>query len=146
MVVEVTPLGIQNLQWQFYIIWTVFNASFVPFIYLIYPETAGRSLEDLDDYYRTNPPLLVFRDKDVVSTKRPEKYQIREEEEIRRHSSMDAAAFRRASRVSSIPDGAAAGRQAQLAAASDRAHDEDYEGKTEAGDYDQERVYHKEGV
>ena len=43
MVVEITPIGIQNLQWRFYIIWTVFNASFVPLMYFFYPETAGKS-------------------------------------------------------------------------------------------------------
>lgn len=30
MVVEVTPPGIRNLGWQFYIIWCVFNLSFIP--------------------------------------------------------------------------------------------------------------------
>ena len=34
MVVEITPIGIQSLGWQFYIIWTVFNAAFVPIVYL----------------------------------------------------------------------------------------------------------------
>lgn len=141
--------GIQNLAWKFYIIWTVLNASFVPIIYLIYPETADRSLEDIDDYYRTNPPLLVFRDKDVISSKRPEKYRVREEEEIRRHSSVDAATFRRGSRVSGIAFRAsaatAAARERQQGGGGGVGEDE-YEGKTEAGDYDQERVYHKEDV
>ena len=41
-VVEITPYGIQSLGWQFYIIWTVFNAAFVPIVYFFYPETAGR--------------------------------------------------------------------------------------------------------
>ena len=30
LVVEITPPGIQSLQWKFYIIWTVFNFAFVP--------------------------------------------------------------------------------------------------------------------
>lgn len=59
MVVEITPIGIQNLGWRFYIIWIVLNAAMVPTIYLLYPETAGRTLEDMDEYYRTNPPLLA---------------------------------------------------------------------------------------
>lgn len=29
MVVEITPIGIENLGWQFYIVWMVFNFSFV---------------------------------------------------------------------------------------------------------------------
>ena len=37
MVVEITPIGIKNLDWRFYIIWTVFNLSFVPIVYLFYP-------------------------------------------------------------------------------------------------------------
>ena len=43
MVVEITPIGIQNLKWKFYIVWTVLNASFVPLMYFFYPETAGTS-------------------------------------------------------------------------------------------------------
>jgi hypothetical protein len=79
MVVEVTPIGIQNLGWRFYIIWIVLNAVIIPTVYLFYPETAGRSLEDMDEYFRTNPPVLVFRDKEVTSSKRPEKYKAKDE-------------------------------------------------------------------
>ncbi|KAJ5851787.1 sugar transporter [Penicillium soppii] len=82
MVVEVTPIGIQNLGWRFYVIWIVLNAVMVPIIYLFYPETAGRSLEDMDDYYRVKPPLLVFRDKEAISSKRPERYRVRDEQLI----------------------------------------------------------------
>ena len=110
MVVEITPIGIQNLKWKFYIVWTVFNASFVPLVYFFYPETADRTLEDIDAYYRESPPLLVFRDKDVISSKRPAKYAEREREEIRRHSSAtDIGALRRGSRIrSQMQDRAAA--------------------------------------
>lgn len=55
MVVEITPIGIQNLGWRFYTIWIALNAAMVPVIYVFYPETAGRTLEDMDDYYRGNP-------------------------------------------------------------------------------------------
>lgn len=44
-VVEITPIGIQTLHWKFYIVWTVLNFSFIPCIYFLYPETAGRTLE-----------------------------------------------------------------------------------------------------
>lgn len=39
VIVEITPIGIQNLGWKFWIIWTVFNAAFLPVIYFLYPET-----------------------------------------------------------------------------------------------------------
>ncbi len=58
MVVEITPIGIESLGWQFYIIWTVFNAAFVPIVYLFYPETADRSLEDIDRLFRENNDIL----------------------------------------------------------------------------------------
>ncbi|KAK5092941.1 hypothetical protein LTR70_005195 [Exophiala xenobiotica] len=103
IVVEITPIGIQSLNWQFYIIWVVFNFSFVPLVYFLYPETAARTLEDLDAYYRTSPPLLVFKDKDVTSSKRPAKYAEAEETNIRHASVADAATFRRSSRVA-VPD------------------------------------------
>ena len=54
MVVEITPIGIQSLHWKFYIIWTIFNASFVPIVYFFYPETADRTLEDVDRLFREN--------------------------------------------------------------------------------------------
>ena len=102
MVVEITPIGIQNLGWQFYIIWTVLNGAFVPIVYLFYPETAGRTLEDMDRYFREQPGVLVFRDKDAISNKRPEKYIEHEEQEVRRASSVGATNMRKSSRMGSV--------------------------------------------
>ncbi|KAF2098073.1 general substrate transporter [Rhizodiscina lignyota] len=88
MVVEITPIGIDSLQWKFYIIWTVFNAAFVPIVYFFYPETAARTLEDLDRYFTENKNILVFRDKVATSSKRPEAMINREIDEVRRNSSI----------------------------------------------------------
>lgn len=73
----------------------VFNAAFVPvslkfsklvlvshisswkikLIWLLYPETANRHLEDIDRVYRDNPGLVfVFRKKDLVQVERPQKF------------------------------------------------------------------------
>ncbi|QKX61809.1 uncharacterized protein TRUGW13939_08965, partial [Talaromyces rugulosus] len=84
-IVEITPIGIQNLGWRFYIVWTVLNAAFVPIIYYAnYPREANRTLEDVDAYYRSNPALIVIKDPDAISTKRPIKYIQHEDEEIMR--------------------------------------------------------------
>ncbi|KAK2026442.1 general substrate transporter [Colletotrichum zoysiae] len=83
MVVEITPPGINALGWKFYIIWTVLNFSFVPIVYFFYPETSDRSLEDLDRFFAENQSILVFRDKDAISSKRPLRYIAQEEEAIR---------------------------------------------------------------
>ncbi|KAM0365947.1 hypothetical protein ACHAPZ_009760 [Fusarium culmorum] len=84
IVVEITPIGIQNLGWRFWIVWTVTNALFLPAIYFFYPETANRKLEDMDAYFRENPSIIVVNDKDVIIAKRPEKYIEQDQEDIRR--------------------------------------------------------------
>ena len=47
-IVYVTPQAIHSLGYRLYIIWALLNAIFVPVTWLFYPETAGRSLEEMD--------------------------------------------------------------------------------------------------
>ncbi|KAG7055929.1 sugar transporter [Colletotrichum scovillei] len=84
VIVQITPIGIQDLGWKFWIVFTVLNAAFLPVIYLFYPETANRTLEDLDEYYRNNPPLFVIGDKDAIASQRPKKYVDRQEAHVQR--------------------------------------------------------------
>ncbi|RDB21956.1 Sugar transporter STL1 [Hypsizygus marmoreus] len=75
VVVQITPAGIANLGWRFYLIWMVFNAVFVPLIWLVYPETANRHLEDIDRLYRENKSMVfVFRNKDATQVERPQRF------------------------------------------------------------------------
>ncbi|KAK6002235.1 hypothetical protein QM012_001873 [Aureobasidium pullulans] len=90
MVVEITPPAIRSIHWRFYIIWTIFNFSFIPIVYCLYPETSDRTLEDMDRFFRENHDILVFRHKDAISTKRPLAYIEHEQEEVRRNSSVHA--------------------------------------------------------
>ena len=57
-------------------------------MYFFYPETAGRTLEDIDRYFTGHAPLLVFMDKEAIQEKRPEKFVEREQSEYRRNSSV----------------------------------------------------------
>ncbi|CEL02521.1 Putative Hexose carrier protein [Aspergillus calidoustus] len=93
-IVEITPIGIQNIGWRFWIVWTVLNAVFLPIIYFFYPETANRTLEDVDAYYRSNPPLIVVGDLDAISTKRPLKFIQREDEEVQKRAKEAAAGYK----------------------------------------------------
>jgi len=45
---QVTPSGVRTLGYKFYIIWAVFNFSFIFAVYFFYFETSGRTLEDMD--------------------------------------------------------------------------------------------------
>ncbi|KAF3765368.1 putative MFS sugar transporter [Cryphonectria parasitica EP155] len=75
MVAEVTPIGIANLGFRFWIIWAVICAAFVPTTYLFYPETANRSLEDIDRFFEDNRGALVFRNKLATQLQRPAVYE-----------------------------------------------------------------------
>ncbi|KAL8276288.1 hypothetical protein RQP46_011316 [Phenoliferia psychrophenolica] len=46
--VKVLPVGIANLGWRIYIVWTVFNAVQFVFTWIWVPETRGKTLEEID--------------------------------------------------------------------------------------------------
>ncbi|KAJ4417353.1 hypothetical protein N0V82_006217 [Gnomoniopsis sp. IMI 355080] len=48
LIVYITPPAIRNIGWKTYIIFAVLNATWVPIMYLFYPETKGLALEDVD--------------------------------------------------------------------------------------------------
>ncbi|KAF2849684.1 general substrate transporter [Plenodomus tracheiphilus IPT5] len=48
IIVQITPPAINNIGWRTYIIFAVLNATWVPIIYLFFPETKGLELEDVD--------------------------------------------------------------------------------------------------
>lgn len=48
MVVMITPVAFNNIGYQTYIIFAVINAFMFPAVYFFYPETAYRSLEEMD--------------------------------------------------------------------------------------------------
>ncbi|KAG6889462.1 hypothetical protein C0995_000989 [Termitomyces sp. Mi166 len=72
---QITPVGIANLGWKFYLIWMTFNVLFVPLVWLVYPETANRHLEDIDKLYRDNSSLIfVYRNKEATQVERPQRF------------------------------------------------------------------------
>jgi hypothetical protein len=44
----VAPAGFRNIHYWLYMVFAIFNLSFIPITYFFVPETAGRSLEDMD--------------------------------------------------------------------------------------------------
>jgi hypothetical protein len=47
-VVLITPVLVTNIGWGTFLFFAVLNATFIPVIYFWYPETARRSLEEID--------------------------------------------------------------------------------------------------
>ena len=47
-VVMITPVMVSSIGWGTYLFFAAWNALFIPMFYFFYPETAGRSLEEID--------------------------------------------------------------------------------------------------
>ncbi|KAJ9639742.1 hypothetical protein H2204_003535 [Knufia peltigerae] len=61
VVAQVTPPGSANLKNRYWIIYAVLNAAFIPLIYLFFPETNGRSLEEMDQVFENSSIFSVVR-------------------------------------------------------------------------------------
>jgi len=81
MVVMVTGPSFANISWGTYIVFAALNAFIIPIVYLFFPETAGRSLEDMDvvfalAYNEGVSPVAVSLRKDVPLAGSPEADEI----------------------------------------------------------------------
>ncbi|KAJ4302445.1 hypothetical protein N0V88_002589 [Collariella sp. IMI 366227] len=56
LVVMITPIAFNNIGYKTYIIFAVINAFMVPCVYFFYPETAYRSLEEMDNIFQKVEP------------------------------------------------------------------------------------------
>lgn len=73
-VVQATLPGIQSLGYKFWVIWAVICFSFIPVTYFFYPETANRTLEDIDRFFETSPGVFIHRNKLAVQLHRPAEF------------------------------------------------------------------------
>ncbi|GKT86131.1 sugar transporter [Colletotrichum tofieldiae] len=59
----ITPVIINRLQWQAYLIFVVTNFVFVPVIYFFYPETSNFRLEEIDEFFTSGSnPVKVAKE------------------------------------------------------------------------------------
>lgn len=69
MVVMVTPPAFANIGYKTYIVFAVINAFMIPCVYFFYPETAYRSLEEMDEiFHRTKNVFHVVKGEPVQHT------------------------------------------------------------------------------
>ena len=47
----ITPVSFNSIKWKTYVVFAVINAFMVPCVYFFYPETAYRSLEEMDEIF-----------------------------------------------------------------------------------------------
>jgi hypothetical protein len=63
LVVQITPVAIANIRWKTYMIFFVLNIVFAIAVWLFYPETAGRSLEEIDAIFMGENDRVVVVDR-----------------------------------------------------------------------------------
>jgi len=57
LVVEITPVGIQNIGWKLYIVFCILNWASIIVVWFFYPETSGRTLESIDFLFASQSSL-----------------------------------------------------------------------------------------
>ncbi|ORY64475.1 general substrate transporter [Pseudomassariella vexata] len=79
------PTAIANIGYRYYIIFACLNIVFVPVVYFFYPETANRTLEDLDLYFDKNSgnnTVIAISNKKAKQKLRPLEYVEAERQRI----------------------------------------------------------------
>ncbi|TDZ26446.1 Sugar transporter STL1 [Colletotrichum orbiculare MAFF 240422] len=59
IVVMVTPVALNTIGWQYYIIYAVVSACIPVSVYFLFPETMGRNLEEIDMLFRESPSVFA---------------------------------------------------------------------------------------
>ncbi|KAI4264671.1 MAG: hypothetical protein L6R38_000164 [Xanthoria sp. 2 TBL-2021] len=63
IIVQITPIAIANIRWKTYIIFFVLNIWFAIIVWLVYPETSGWTLQEIDLLYTDDCDRLFVVDK-----------------------------------------------------------------------------------
>lgn len=64
VIVMITPVIINRLEWKAYLIFMCTNFAFVPLVYFCYPETSNLTLEEIDWLFmdRTRSSIKIAKD------------------------------------------------------------------------------------
>lgn len=58
LVAHVTPLAFNKMGQKYFLIFSGLNAVMVPMVYFLFPETSGRTLEEIDDIFTLSDGVL----------------------------------------------------------------------------------------
>lgn len=70
----ITPIAFNNIAYKTYIVFAVINAFIVPSVYFFYPETAYRSLEEMDAIFHKVHGARGFFDVVRAAEEEPRRY------------------------------------------------------------------------
>lgn len=57
VVIMVTPVALDTIGWQYYIVFAVISACIPISVYLFFPETMGRNLEEIEMMFKESPSV-----------------------------------------------------------------------------------------
>lgn len=57
MTSQITPVAVNTIGYRYFIVYAVISACIVPLVYFFYPETMGRSLEELEMLFAESPSI-----------------------------------------------------------------------------------------
>ena len=70
---EMAPAVFNQIGWRFYIVFAVCSFTNAISIWLFFPETKGRTLEEMDRYFREVPIVVAFAKVEAVDRNRRER-------------------------------------------------------------------------
>ncbi|KAL8649287.1 MAG: hypothetical protein Q9210_004490 [Variospora velana] len=92
----ITPISFATIQYKTYVIFAVINAALFPAVWFFYPETAYRSLEEMDSIFRKcNSIFTIVK----IAKDEPQRYG-KNGELLIRYEETEEHRQRQASRVS----------------------------------------------
>jgi hypothetical protein len=75
----VTPVAIDTIGWEYYLVFLIISSIIVPIVYFFYPETMGRSLEELEMMFtesKSIPAIVRMSRKPLEGGLMPDDYKM----------------------------------------------------------------------
>ncbi|ETS86282.1 hypothetical protein PFICI_00110 [Pestalotiopsis fici W106-1] len=60
VIAEITPIAFVSIKWRYYIVYAVIGFCVVPLVYFLFPETKGKSLEEMNTLFSEGNPFGKF--------------------------------------------------------------------------------------